>query len=56
LLLYFVGADALQLARWGAYVSLVEDDSHPDPTLELTAEIPPELPAPLEIIPLEGLA
>jgi hypothetical protein len=53
LLFYFVGADALLLARWGAYVSLVEDDSHPDLAPELSAEIPP---AALEIIPLEGLA
>jgi hypothetical protein len=54
LLFYFVGADALLLARWGAYASLVEDDSHPEPAL--SAEIPPELPATLEILPLEGLA
>jgi hypothetical protein len=56
LLLYFVGADALHLARWGAYVSLLEDDSHSDLAPEPSAEIPPELPAALEIIPLEGLA
>ncbi len=53
-LLYFVGADALSLARWGAYVSLVEDDSHPAPAPQ--PELPPQAPAPMDIMPLEGLA
>lgn len=57
LLLYFAGADALHLARWGAYVALAEDDSHPMPEAELTATPPPpDVPAALEIMPLEGLA
>jgi hypothetical protein len=53
-LLYFVGADALLMARWGAYVSLAEEDSHPAPEPE--PEIPPRALAPVEISPLEGLA
>jgi uncharacterized membrane protein len=51
-LLYFVGADTLSLALWGAYVSLAEDDSHP----ALEPEMPPLAPAPMDIMPLEGLA
>jgi hypothetical protein len=54
MLLYFVGADALHLARWGAYVSLAEDDSHPAP--EPKPEMQQQSPVPLEIMPLEGLA
>lgn len=53
-LLYFVGADTLSLARWGAYVSLAEEDSHSAPEPE--PEMPPQALAPIEIIPLEGLA
>lgn len=51
-LLYFAGADALYLARWGAYVSLAEEDSRPAPE----PEMPPQPSTPIEIIPLEGLA
>jgi hypothetical protein len=54
MLLYFVGADTLVLARWGAYVSLAEEDSHP--ALEPKPEMPPPALAPIEVIPLEGLA
>jgi hypothetical protein len=54
MLLYFVGADAMALARWGAYVSLAEEDSHPAPQPE--PEMPPPALASIEIIPLEGLA
>jgi hypothetical protein len=54
MLLYFVGADALALARWGAYVSLAEEDSHPAPQPE--PEMPPPTLPPIEIVPLEGLA
>ena len=53
-LLYFAGADALSLARWGAYVSLAEDDSHPVPEPE--PEMPSQAPARIDIMPLEGLA
>jgi hypothetical protein len=54
MLLYFVGADTLSLARWGAYVSLAELGSHPAPEPE--PEMPPQPLAPIEILPLEGLA
>lgn len=54
-LTYFAGADLLYLARLGGYVSLVEDDSHPAPTIE-PAAIPPDSNQPPEILPMVGLA
>ena len=52
MLIYFAGADMLRLARWGAYVSLTEDCSHPTVA---SAEEPTPIPTP-DILPLEGLA
>lgn len=52
-LVYCAGADVLRLARWGAYVSLLEDAAIPTP------EPDPEQPAPIsppDNLPLEGLA
>jgi hypothetical protein len=51
-LIYFAGTGYLGLARWGAYVSLTEDDAHPEPE----AETAPAPVAPVETVPLEGLA
>lgn len=51
-LVYLVGADALHLARWGAYVSLADEDSRP----AAEPEMPPQPSALIEIIPLHGLA
>ena len=49
-LVYFAGADALYLARLGAYVSLAEDDAHPVVEETVSLEPPPDL------VPLVGLA
>jgi hypothetical protein len=43
LLIYFAGADALYLARLGAYAALAEIDAHPTPTADLTPA-PPATP------------
>ncbi len=51
-LVYFAGADLLRLARLGAWVSLVQEDSRPAPE----PEIVPLNEPPIEIMPLEGLA
>ena len=48
-LVYFAGADALYLARLGAYVSLAEDDAHPP-------EEPARIEPPPDLVPLVGLA
>ena len=53
-LVYFAGADLLYLARLAGYVSLVEDDSHPAPTIE--PAMPPASNQKPEILPLVGLA
>jgi hypothetical protein len=53
-LVYLAGADLLRLARWGAYVSLAEDDSRP--VLAAPPVIPPEHAAPSSIEPIMGLA
>ncbi len=50
-LIYFAGADLLNLARWGSYVSLSYEDSQPAPLPETPAQT--VLP---EMLPLEGLA
>ncbi len=53
-LIYLAGADLLYLARLGAYVSLAEDDSHPNAETKRTqADEPPTCP---EARPLIGLA
>ncbi len=49
--IYFAGADVLNLARWGAYASLAEDDAHPIADL-----VPPEIITPPDVLPLVGLA
>jgi hypothetical protein len=51
-LLYFAGADLLNLARWGSYVSLSYEDSRPLPL----PETPMRTMQPPETLPLEGLA
>ncbi|MGC2112085.1 MAG: hypothetical protein WA655_21385 [Candidatus Korobacteraceae bacterium] len=48
---YFVGADALRLARLGAYVSLAEDDTRPREELASPEPVPPT-----DLAPLVGLA
>ncbi len=53
-LVYFAGVDLLYLARLGGYVSLVEDDSHPAPTID--PAMPPPSHQPPEILPMAGLA
>jgi hypothetical protein len=53
-LFYFAGADLLNLARLGAYVSLVEDDARP--ALPIEPETPPELEQPPDLLPMLGLA
>ena len=52
-LIYCAGADVLRLARWGAYISVLEDSSHT--TAEPEAEQPPPI-SPPDLLPLEGLA
>jgi hypothetical protein len=47
-LIYFAGADALYLARLGAYAALAEIDAQPTPALE--PEAPPQLTMPYPII------
>ena len=51
-LIYFGGADLLNLARWGSYVSLTYEDSRsaPLPEASSAAMQPPEM------LPLQGLA
>lgn len=49
-LVYFAGADLLNLARWGSYVSLTYDEPRP-----IAAQGLPPQPAP-EMLALEGLA
>jgi hypothetical protein len=52
-LVYFAGADVLRLARWGAYISVLEDSSH----LAVEQESEPPSPiSPPDLLPLEGLA
>lgn len=51
-LVYFVGADALRLARWGAYVALLEEPSEP----VMSANEPVAPSAAPDLLPLEGLA
>jgi hypothetical protein len=51
-LIYFAGADLLNLARWGSYVSLTYEDSRPAPVKE---PVPQPTPPP-EMLSLEGLA
>jgi hypothetical protein len=51
-LIYFAGADLLNLARWGSYVSLTYENLRPVPLEDLAPQ--PELPP--EMLPLEGLA
>jgi hypothetical protein len=53
-LFYFAGADLLNLARLGAYVSLVEDDARP--ALSIESEMPPELDQPPDLVSMLGLA
>jgi uncharacterized membrane protein YgcG len=54
-LLYFAGADLLQLARLAAYVSLAEDDAHPVPALPAGSPfdpvLAPEPDPPAEVAP-----
>lgn len=45
-LIYFAGADALQLAQRGAYAALAEKDARPQPM----PEVPPEPATPLSVI------
>jgi hypothetical protein len=52
-LVYFAGADVLRLARWGAYISLLEDSSHSTAEPEIEP-LPPISPP--DLSPLEGLA
>jgi hypothetical protein len=49
-LVYFAGADLLNLARWGSYVSLTYENSRP------VEEVPSQTVQPSEMLPLEGLA
>ncbi len=51
-LIYCGGADLLNLARWGSYVSLTYEDSRPIPEPETAS---PTIPPP-ELLTLEGLA
>lgn len=50
-LVYFAGADLLNLARWGSYVSLTYEEPRPAPV----EDVPPQI-SPPEILALEGLA
>lgn len=51
-LIYFGGADLLNLARWGSYVSLTYEESRSAPL----PEAPPQTMQPPEMLPLQGLA
>ncbi len=51
-LVYFAGADMLNLARWGSYVSLSYENLSPAPV----EGVPPQTAQPPELLPLEGLA
>lgn len=51
-LAYLAGASLLRLAKWGAYVSLVEDYCRPvPPSISLPKPVPPP-----DLLPLQGLA
>ncbi len=51
-LVYFAGADLLNLARWGSYVSLTYEDLRP----AQVEDVPAQLLPPPEMLSLEGLA
>jgi hypothetical protein len=50
-LIYFAGSDFLRLVRLAAYVSLAEEDSHPQ-----YSQSAPDLAPPTDALPLAGLA